>query len=172
MKRPKGPAQRRERWRVYVASGVRWVVYCHPYRGCGPPVPTPLCAYCGCRGCKLAEEEIEKVKKPTVKTTVEGEVFSRVESPKMLAKLPTVSEVLVQPSWEDGDAKGERGLFVFVSATLVKLLLKVERPPVKLMVQGRSWDEAWAALEIVLKGDDIPWEQDAPRDNGRARKKK
>lgn len=111
------------------------------------------------------------MKKPTLRVQESGESFARVESPKMLAKLPTISEVVVQPSWEDGETKGERALLVFVSATLVKLLVKLERPPVKLMVQGRSWDEAWAALELVLRSEDVPWEQDAPRDQGRRKKK-
>lgn len=172
MKRPKGPARRKWRWLVTVLGGVRWVVPCHPYRGCFPPVATPLCAYCGCEACQEAGREIEMYKKPVTRAVEQGVEFARVESPKMLSKLPTITEVLVQPSWEDGETKGERGLFVFVSATLVKLLLKLERPPVKLMVSGRTWDEAWAALELVLKSPEVPWEQDAPRDQRGVKKKK
>jgi len=172
MKRPKGPSPFVGRGIVRVLGGVRWVFWYDPFRGVLPPVATPLCAYCGCQECNDAGWELEAMKKPSLRAEVNGEAFSRIESPKLLAKLPTISEVLVQPSWEDNETKGERALLIFVSATLVKLLLKLERPPVKLMVSGRSFDEAFAALETILKGDDIPWEQDAPRDAGRAKKKK
>jgi len=112
------------------------------------------------------------MKRPEVKAQGEAQALARVEVPKLLSKLPTVAELLVQPAWEDGVGKGERAVFVFVSSTLVKLLVKVENPPLKMLVSGRGWDEAWASLEAILKGDDQPWEQDAPRDDRGAKKKK
>jgi hypothetical protein len=112
------------------------------------------------------------MKRPEVRAQGDGQALARVEAPKLLSKLPTIAELLVQPAWEDGVGKGERAVFVFVSATLVKLLVKVENPPLKMMVSGRSWDEAWAALEAILRGDDQPWEQDAPREEKGGKKKK
>lgn len=113
------------------------------------------------------------MKRPVVSdTSAATEGWPRVEVPKLLAKLPTVAELLAQSHWEDGEAKGERALFVFLGNPLVKLLVKVESPPLKLLVTGRSWDEAWASLEACLKGSDIPWEQDTPRDTPAKRKKK
>lgn len=112
------------------------------------------------------------MKMPEVKVGGDGsEALARLEPPKLLAKMPHIAELLVQPSWEGGVSKGDRALFVFVSATLVKLLVKVGNPSLKLMVSGRSWDEAWAALEAVLRSDDIPWENDAPRDQKPKKKK-
>lgn len=110
------------------------------------------------------------MKKPVVKGAGEGPSLARVETPKMLVKLPNISELLVQPAWDDGEPKGERAIFGFVSGTLVKFLVKVEHPPLKLMISGRTWDEAWAALEAVLRQEDIPWEQDEPR-QARGKKK-
>lgn len=112
------------------------------------------------------------MKRPVLRDPSPEAALARVEPPKLLGKLSNVAELLVQPAWEDGVGKGERAVFVFVSATLVKLLVKVENPPLKMMVSGRSWDEAWAALEAVLRGDDQPWEQDTPRDDSARRKKK
>ena len=124
-----------------------------------------------CEVCNYYSEDVS-VKMPAVTTQADGgQTVARLEAPKLLAKLPTVVEVLVQPSWEGGEGKGERAVFAFVSGTLVKLLLKIESPPLKLMVQGRSWDEAWAALEATLRSQDIPWEQDTPRQQ-QGRKKK
>jgi len=112
------------------------------------------------------------MKIPTV-TCQEGETTAaRVEPPKLLGKLANVAELLVQPVWEGGEKKGERAVFVFITSALVKLLVKIESPPLKLLVSGRSWDEAWAALEAILRGDDVPWEQDTPRDGKAAKKKK
>lgn len=112
------------------------------------------------------------MKKPSVSPRNDTSGLPRVETPKSLSKLPTVAELLVQPAWEDGEGKGERAVFVFVSATLVKLLVKVESPPLKLLVSGRSWDEAWASLEACLRGDDVPWEQDTPRQQQGSKKRK
>lgn len=104
------------------------------------------------------------MKMPSITPQGGGDLpVARAEPPKLLAKLPQVVEVLVQPSWEGGEGKGERAVFAFVSGTLVKLLLKIESPPLKLMVSGRTWDEAWSSLEATLRSQDIPWEQDTPR---------
>jgi len=172
LRRPKGPAKREVRYLVRVLGGVRWLLIARPWRGVCPPIATPLCAYCGCDACLAAQEEVEEMKKPTVSLRTEASDLVRVEVPKSLTKLPNVAELLVQPAWEDGEGKGERAVFAFVSTPLVKLLVKVECPPLKLMVSGRNWDEAWAALELLLRGEDIPWEQDTPRGSQGGKKKK
>lgn len=142
-----------------------------PWRGISPPVATPLCAYCGCPACRKASAEVELMKRP-VFTAEEGlPALARVEVPKSLTKMPNVAELLIQPAWEDATGKGERMVFSFVSLTSVRLLVKIENPPLKVSVVGRGWDEAWAALEVLLRGDDIPWETDAPRPQKGGRKK-
>jgi hypothetical protein len=112
------------------------------------------------------------MKCPVVKAPDSNQQLARVEPPKQLKGLVQVAELLCQPGWEDGIPKGERAVFVFVSATLVKLLVKVENPPLKMLVSGRSWDEAWAALEAILRGDDVPWEQDEVREKPNRKAKK
>lgn len=112
------------------------------------------------------------MKMPEVRAQGESQALARVELPKLLGKLPTVGEALCQPAWEGNVHKGERALFVFVSSTLVKLLLKIEHPALKLLVSGRTWDEAWAALEATLKLEDVPWEQDTPREDKGGKKRK
>ena len=112
------------------------------------------------------------MKVPSVSGSSSTSGGGRVEPPKLLAKFPQIAECVVQPSWEGGESKGERAVFVFVSSSLVKLLVKVESPPLKLMVSGRTWDEAWAALEATLRGEDAPWEQDTPRQQQGQKKRK
>lgn len=100
------------------------------------------------------------MKRPSVDDRTGVAPLARVEVPKSLTKLPQVAELLCQPMWEDGVPKGERCLFTFLGEGSVRLLAKVECPAVKLLVSGRSWDESWAALELLLRGDDIPWQAD------------
>lgn len=172
MRRPLGPARRRPRVIRLAVGDQVWEVWYDPWRGCPPPILYPQCACDHCGPCVQYLQEVKNVKKPTAVAAPQGGTISRVEPPKLLSKLPQVAELLVQPAWEEGDPKGERGVFVFVSSTLVKLLVKVEHPPLKLLVSGRSWDEAWAALEAILRQDDVPWEQDdGPRDRGRKKSK-
>jgi len=172
MRRPRGPAKWGEMWIVRNLGGIRWVMRRDPWRGVCPPVATPPCAYCGCADCLKAEVEIEAMKKPTARVVTADEARQRAETPKLLAKLPLTADLLLSPVWEDGDTKGDTALFVFASGPFVKLLVKVSNPPLKMMVQGRTWDEAWAALELLLKGDDVPWEQDGYVKPTRSKKKK
>lgn len=160
MRRPRGPAKWGELWIVRKFSGYRWVFRRDPWRGLSRPVATPLCAYCGCPECEAATQEVEALKKPEPKAVGHDSPQAPVETPRLLAKLPCTVDLLLQPAWEDGCSKEGVCLFVFPSVNLVKLLVKIGSPPLKLLVQGRTWDEAWAALELVLKGDDVPWEQD------------
>jgi len=171
MPRPRGPAKWGELWIVRVLGGIRWVMRRDPWRGLSPPVPTPLCAYCGCAECVLATERVEAMKKPDSKKPEVLDPSVRAEVPKLPTKFPQTADLLLNPFWDDGSPKDGACLFVFPSPLTVKLLVKVGCPPLKLLVQGRSWDEAWAALELVLKGDDVPWEQDQTP-QGRSGKKK
>jgi hypothetical protein len=111
------------------------------------------------------------LKKPEPRSSEPLAPSGPVDQPKLLKGLPTIADLLLSPTWEDGSSKAGACLFVFPSATLVKLLVKVENPPLKLMVQGRTWDEAWAGLEALLRGNDVPWEQDTGGQS-RPRKKK
>lgn len=172
MKRPCGPTRQRDRVVTVRIGGQTWSAFYRPKRGVSPMFPACVCDAEGCIACSTREESRELMKRPTVKLPVPGQELVRLEVPKLLAKLPNVAELIVQPGWEEGSGKGERALFCFVSATLVKLLVKVEVPPLKLMVSGRSWDEAWAALEAVLRSEDVPWEQDSGPADKAAKKKR
>lgn len=91
---------------------------------------------------------------------------------KLLGKCDRLNDLLCSGAWDDGAAKGERSLFLFISSSMVRVLTKVESPPLKLSAVGRSIDEALVALDALLGAVDVPWEPDAPRQNGGAKKKK
>lgn len=172
MLRPQGPTRRRARPIDVTIGGVGWFLWYDPWRGCSPPVRRPSVGYDWVDVWKQYWEDVDAMKKPSVLANATVGEVTRVEPPKLLAKLTNVIECVCQPNWEDGERKGQRAVMVFLEGMLVKILLKVESPPLKLMVSGRSWDEAWAALEAVLRSDSPPWEYDEPKDKAGARKKK
>lgn len=88
-----------------------------------------------------------------------GDVIPLPES-KMLAKLPNVAELLLVPTWEDGPHKGKRCAMLFFEGSICKLLVKLEGQRLKTMVSARGFDEVWAGLEVLLKGGNVPWEQE------------
>lgn len=163
MKRPVGPGRLRRRMIRVNVGGRWWGAWYDPHVGLGTWSHYPLCVERECEVCHDSMGRGKPMKMPEVRVLEESQALARVEAPRLLKATPTVAELLVQPAWVDGPAKGERAVFCFVSSTLVKLLVKIECPPLKLMVAGRTWDEAWGALEATLKGSDIPWEQDTPR---------
>lgn len=132
----------------------------------------PPCHWCGCGACVDAEMEVREMKCPVVPSASDVPSLSRVETPKLLLKMPTISEVLIQPAWADGIAKGETCLFTFVAQNSVRQLVKIGNPPLKLLVSARSWDESWAALELLLRGDDVPWMVDAGPVGGSGKKRR
>lgn len=172
MRRPQGPARRRAGPIRREIAGRVWLAWSDPWRGVSPPKLMPPCHWCGCGACVDAEMEVRAMKRPSVSDQAASPSLTRVETPKSLAKMPQVAELLCQPAWEDGVAKGERCVFGFVGEGSVRLLVKVENPPVKVLVSGRSWDEAWAALELLLRGEDVPWQADTLPKGGPPRKRR
>lgn len=172
MRRPKGPTRLRH-YQIRVRIGGVWFCsWWKPFTGLGQWTHYPRHVVGECDVCDPWVKG-GKMKMPVLKgLAAEGQPLARVEAPKLLSKLTATTEVLIQPAWADGEPKGERAVLAFVSATLVKLLLKVESPPLKLMVSGRTWDEAWAALEAALRAEDVPWEQDTPRQPQGQKKRK
>lgn len=104
--------------------------------------------------------ELWSMKKPAIKAH-DPEVISPVENPACLKKMTSIADVLVQPSWSDGEPKGESALMIFrKGATGYRVILKVETPPLMLSAPGLNLDDALACLEALLRSDDVPWVQD------------
>lgn len=131
------------------------------FRGLSLWTRMPAHVGCWCPECESADVELHVMKKPSVKLVEGADAIVRVEVPVTLKKFPTLVEVLCQPGWADGDAKGESALMLFRKGTAFRAILKVETPPLSLSVPGRDLDDVLASLEAILRGEEIPWEQDA-----------
>ncbi len=103
--------------------------------------------------------------------TADPAVPSLWEPSRVLKMLTHLNEFMCNPLWEEGTPKGERSLMTFSKVQSVTAILKVETPPLKLVVSGATYDEALAALEAALMLPQVPFQCD---DNplGRAAKKK
>jgi hypothetical protein len=112
------------------------------------------------------------MKMPQVAATPAESDIPEVWHPsKLLKGLTTLNDFLNNPSWEEGTPRGERSLMTFVKSGSVTAILKCERPALKLVVSGATFDEALAALEASLSLPRCPFVTD---DNplGRAKKSK
>jgi len=113
------------------------------------------------------------MKMPKVATTDPESDIPEVWSPSKVFKTMTrVNEAVSNPSWDEGTPRGERAVMMFVKASSVTLIYKVQRPPLKLVVAGPNIDEAFAALEAALSLDSPPWQADDSPLGERMRKKK
>lgn len=93
------------------------------------------------------------------------------EPSKLFQKLAAFNDWLTSPYWEGStDEKGERSIWLLTGGTYTKLLLKLDLLQLKLMVQGRSIDEAFAAAELALKQTTPPWEFPPPPKPKKAKK--
>lgn len=79
---------------------------------------------------------------------------------KLLKPLPVTNDLLGNPTWEEGQLRGERSLMVFSKASSVTVIAKVQTPPLKVVVSGHTFDEAMAALEVALASPQCPWQVD------------
>lgn len=172
MRMPAGPARQRTRPIVgrYEWLWVAW--WWVKFKGIGLPHwidgrGRPWVGWIG-----LTDEERQNVKMPDVASGAVGVVSQDIPSSTCLAKFPRLSSLLNASGWDGGVEKGERSLMLFVKGSIIRALVKVECPPVKLSAVGRSFDEALAALDGLLGAADVPWEQDGQLGVAKPKKKK
>ncbi|WP_146145483.1 hypothetical protein [Clostridium diolis] len=93
-------------------------------------------------------------------TPAESDIPSLWDPSKTLKMLTHLNEFLCNPSWDEGTPKGERSLMTFLRVQSVTLIVKVERPALKLVVSGATLDEALAGIEAALMLPRCPWQHD------------
>lgn len=79
---------------------------------------------------------------------------------KILKNLAVTNDLIGNPIWEGGERRGERSLMVFAKSSSVTVIVKVQYPPLKVVVSGPTFDEALAALEVALASPHCPWQVD------------
>lgn len=171
MKRPKGPSRRIDRWIAARWRGA-WVLWrYHKWKGLSLPswVAPGRRQWCSLDG--FTHGEKLDVKRPDVKTSDEHGGGVDLPGSKVLMKFERLADLLQSSTYDDGTAKGQRCLMLFIDGATVRVLAKVQRPPLKLSSIGRSVDEALAALDALLGAPDVPWECDATA-NGKPHSKR
>lgn len=89
-----------------------------------------------------------------------------------LSRFPNLESLLCDPNWDDLTPKGQRTVMLFVDDQATRILVKLENDCLKFSLAGKDIDECLSAAELLLKSGKVVWEQDRPRESGRAKKKK
>lgn len=89
-----------------------------------------------------------------------------------LSRFPCLEDLLCDPNWDDATPKGQRTLMVFIDDTATRILVKLEADCLKFSVPAADLDNALVAAEMLLKTNQVVWEQDRPRPNGGGKKKR
>ena len=89
-----------------------------------------------------------------------------------LSRFPTLESLLCDPNWEDATGKGKRILMVFVDDRATRILVKLEQDSLKASCVAKDLDEALMTMELLLKTDQVVWEQDQAPTPGRRKKGK
>lgn len=80
----------------------------------------------------------------------------------VLALFPCLSDLLLDPNWEDLSQKGKRCLMLFIDDTATRVLVKMEGDGLKFSAVAHSVDEVLATAEKLLATNQVVWEQDTP----------
>jgi hypothetical protein len=95
-----------------------------------------------------------------------------VEESVTLSMFPSLKSLVCDHNWEDNTPKGKRCLMLFIDEAAARLLVKLEGASLKASCVARSIDDVLMAMEMLLKTDQVVWEQDADRRSPPPRKKK
>ena len=90
----------------------------------------------------------------------------------MLSMFPQLSDLVLNPNWEDLSAKGKRCVMLFIDDQATRLLVKMEGDGLKFSCVAHSVDEVLAVAEKLLATNQVVWEQDVPATNRGPKKRK
>lgn len=171
MRRPRGPSPRKPRIVELRFVDWRWVAWWSPFTGLTPFVRVAV----GDRSRDLCTPHrlMKEWKLQRPKTTVPGEMPSLAigQESVVLSLFPRLSDLVLNPNWDDAVAKGKRCVMLFIDDSATRLLVKMEGDCLKFSCVAHSVDEVLAVAEKLLVTGQIVWEQDAPG-GGRGGKKK
>ena len=90
----------------------------------------------------------------------------------VLSMFPRLSDLVLDPNWDDLSAKGKRCLMLFIDDTATRMLVKMEGDRLKFSCVAHSVDEVLAVAEKLLETGQVVWEQDAASQPPQKRKGK
>lgn len=108
------------------------------------------------------------------KTTAPGDLPSLAlfQESVVLSMFPSISDLLLNPNWDDASAKGKRCLMLFIDDSATRLLLKMEGDCLKFSCVAHGVDEVLAVAEKLLVTGQVVWEQDTDRKTWQKKKQK
>jgi len=89
-----------------------------------------------------------------------------------LSMFPALSDLVLNPNWDDASAKGKRCVMLFIDDAATRLLVKMEGDALKFSCVAHSVDEVLAVAEKLLVTGQVVWEQDADRKTYQKKKAK
>lgn len=90
----------------------------------------------------------------------------------VLSLFPNLSDLVLNPNWEDLSAKGKRCLMLFIDDSATRLLVKLEGDCLKFSAVAHSVDEVLAVAEKLLTTNQVVWEQDQAPQSRPTKKRK
>lgn len=120
----------------------------------------------------LPSSEWRDMKEPNAEARATGGDIIPLPDSKVLAKFPSLNELLMHAAWESGNHKGMRSIWVAFEGSVVRMMVKLAKSKLKCMVSARSFDDVLACWEGLLKTDQVPWQQETEEEEKPAKKKR
>lgn len=95
-----------------------------------------------------------------------------VQESVVLSMFPRLTELVLDPNWDDLTAKGKRCVMLFIDDSATRLLVKMEGDGLKFSCVAHGLDEVLAVAEKLLASGQVVWEQDTERKAYPGKKKK
>lgn len=172
MKRPPGPSRRASRLVELRHAGLVWSSWYMPCCGLGVFV---LRCPDGTQGKDVSSRRCWRccpVKRPAAAGAPDMPSLALTQESVVLSMFPRLSDLLLNPNWDDASQKGKRCVMLFIDDSATRLLVKMEGDGLKFSTVAHGVDEALAVAEKLLVSGQVVWEQDVPTSARQGRKKK
>lgn len=112
------------------------------------------------------------MKRPNAPKSGELPSLAVVQESVVLSMFPKLTELVLDPNWDDLTAKGKRCLMLFIDDSATRLLVKMEGDGLKFSCVAHGVDEVLAVAEKLLISGQVVWEQDVTHVGHQRKKKK
>lgn len=172
MRAPRMWSRKRQRDLTVWIGNWCWCWRFFPNSGLSVPTVVPLPPDARVKGFRPGREVFDAMREPNFEAKATAGDVIPIEVSSTLKKFPLLQELLHNPAWESGTHKGQRSAMLFFEGSIVKLFIKIEAQKAYASVSARSLDDVLAAWELLLKNDNVPWQQEKEKGQGGPRKGK
>jgi hypothetical protein len=160
MRRPNGPSKRSSHLVNLPAGNTTFSAWYEKWRGWGIFVMRRPDGTQGDPVSLRQAKKESKMKRPEKAAASGLPSLTPPQESVVLAMFPTLSELLLDPNWDDGTPKGKRCLMMFIDDSATRMLVKMEGDGLKGSCVARELDEVFAVAEKLLVTGQWVWEQD------------